>query len=54
MKHVLKQYVLVLFSGSLLACAAPGEPSSGPAFADDRGGRDCISQSSILDYQVLD
>ena len=54
MKHVLKQYVLVLFSGSLLACAAPGEPSSGPAFADDRGGRDCISQSSIRDYQVLD
>jgi len=54
MKHVIKQCVLVLFSGSLLACATPGEPSGETSLAEDRGNRDCISQSSIRDYQVLD
>ena len=54
MKHVLKQCVLVFFSGSLLACATPGEPSADASLDEDRGGRDCISQSSIRDYQVLD
>lgn len=54
MKHIIKQCVLVLFSSSLLACAAPGEPSEDTSLADERVGRDCISQSSIRDYQVLD
>ena len=54
MKHVIKQYVLILFSGSLLACAAPGEPSADASFAEEQVVRDCISQSSIRDYQVLD
>ena len=54
MKLVLKQCVLLLFSGSLLACTTPGEPSAEAALAEDRGGRDCISHSGIRDYQVLD
>lgn len=54
MKHVIKQCVLVFFSSSLLACATPGEPPEDTVLADERVGRDCISQSSIRDYQVLD
>jgi hypothetical protein len=53
MKLVLKQSLLVVFSGILLGCAAPGEPSADAALDDNRGSRDCISQSSIRDYQVL-
>jgi hypothetical protein len=54
MKHVIKQCVLLLFSSSLLACAAPDERSEDATYAAERPGRDCISQSSIRDYQVLD
>ena len=54
MKHVLKQYVLLVISGSLLGCATPGEPSAEASLAEESGGHDCISQSTIRDYQVLD
>jgi len=53
MKLVIKQSVLVIISGSLLACATPGEPPAGGALAEQAVTRDCISQSSIRDYQVL-
>jgi len=53
-KTVIKQYVLVTISGSLLACAGSGGPSADASFADEPVVRDCISQSSIRDYQVLD
>ena len=54
MKLVLKQCVLVFFSCVLLGCTTPGEPSADASLDDNRGGHDCISQSSIRDYQVLD
>ena len=53
MKHVIKQCVLVLFSSSLFACAAPEERSEDATYVAEQPGRDCISQSSIRDYQVL-
>jgi len=53
MKLVLKQCVLVFFSCVLLGCTTPGEPSADASLDDNRGGHDCISQSSIRDYQVL-
>jgi hypothetical protein len=54
MKTILKQVLIVFYSGILLACATPTEPSADAQLAEDGGGRDCISQSSIRDYQVLD
>jgi len=54
MKHVIKQCVLVVFSSSLVACAGPGEPTGDSSFAEQPVGRDCISQSSIRNYEVLD
>jgi len=53
-KNILKQLVTIVISSVLVACAASGEPTE--MSADDRQsrGRDCISQSSIRDYQVLD
>jgi hypothetical protein len=53
-KHALKQIVIASFSSIILACAAVSEPSTQAAFEDDSRGRDCIWQSSIRDYQVLD
>ena len=54
LKNVLKQLLIVAFSGVLVACAAtetgPGEDDPG---AVSRGS-DCISQSSVRDYRVLD
>ena len=54
MERVIKQLVIVLFSSGMLACAStPGEPGTESEGAT--GGRsDCISQSSIRDYRVLD
>ena len=54
MQLVIKQCVLVLFSSSLLSCAAPDERSEDATYATEQPRRDCISQSSIRDYQVLD
>lgn len=53
-KQQLKQYFIAFISCSFVSCAAPGEgPDEGDLTAEPRG-RDCISQSSIRDYQVLD
>ncbi|MDX1480917.1 MAG: DUF6491 family protein [Woeseiaceae bacterium] len=53
-KHALKQLLIVSFSSLLVACAAtetdPGEDN----FVAERRGSDCISQSSVRDYRVLD
>lgn len=53
-KHKLKQAVIVLYSSCLIACAGPGEPVELAADGGESRSRDCISQSSIRDYQVLD
>jgi len=53
-KHLLKQYLLIVTSCSLVACAAPGEPTEAAPYEGESRGRDCISQSTIRDYQVLD
>ena len=53
-KHMLKQCFIVLFSSGIVACAGPGEPVELAADGGESRGRDCISQSSIRDYQVLD
>jgi hypothetical protein len=53
-KHVLKQCIIILFSSSLAACAGPSKPVELAADVGESRGRDCISQSSIRDYQVLD
>ncbi len=51
---LLKHLLTVLSSSLLVACAAPGEPSDRALDPTVSRGRDCISQSSIRDYQVLD
>ena len=52
--NLLKQLIIIVTSSVLVACAGTREPTE--MSADDRQsrGRDCISQSSIRDYQVLD
>ena len=52
--YVLKQLIIVSFSSILLACAASNESVESMAYESQPVGRDCISQSSIRDYQVLD
>jgi hypothetical protein len=55
MKNItLKQYVMVVISSLLIACATPAEPTDSTADEGQSRGRDCISQSTIRDYQVLD
>ena len=53
-KTTLKQLLTAVFSCVLAACAAPGEPSDAAAYEGESRGQDCISQSTIRDYQVLD
>ena len=54
MKVFVKQLFMMLSSCFLVACAASGESLDEPPYASESRGRDCISQSSIRDYQVLD
>ena len=54
MKNQLKQTLIILTSSVLVSCAAPNERSESAADRGEPRGRDCISQSSIRDYQVLD
>jgi len=53
-KYLLKQLIIALSLCGLVACATPGEPTDEVSFAATPSSRDCISQSSIRDYQVLD
>jgi hypothetical protein len=53
-KNTIKQMLIVLISSSLSACAAaPSEPGN-DSNAMKSPGSDCISQSTIRDYTVLD
>ena len=53
-KYILKQSVILFYSSILVACAGTSEPSGGGSYADGPAGSDCISQSSVRDYKVLD
>ena len=52
--YLLKQVITVVFLSTLIGCAGAGEPVDSAAAETESRGRDCISQSSIRDYQVLD
>jgi len=52
--YVLKRIVIAIISCSLAACAATDAAPEEAAYEAESKGRDCISQSSIRDYQVLD
>ena len=53
-KIILKQSVILFYSSIFVACAGTSEPSGGGSYADEPAGSDCISQSSVRDYKVLD
>ncbi len=53
-KYILKQSVILFYSSIFVACAGTSEPSGGGSYADEPAGSDCISQSSVRDYKVLD
>ena len=53
-KKYLNQLFILFTSSLLLACAGTVEPSDESAAEGQSMRRDCISQSSIRDYQVLD
>jgi len=53
-KYLIKQIVTCVSLGALIGCAGAGEPLESAAAESGSRGRDCISQSSIRDYQVLD
>lgn len=53
-QSLIKQLFILLTLSGLVACAAPGEPQNEASLGAERRGSDCISQSSIRDYQVLD
>jgi hypothetical protein len=54
LKPYIYQILIVLLSSSLLACASSGDKYESAGDPVDQRGRDCIWQSSIRDYQVLD
>lgn len=49
-----KHIVTLLFSSSLIACAATPESESIARQPIDRSSSDCISEGTIRDYNVLD
>lgn len=53
-KLVIKQIFILVSLCGLSACAGSGEPRDEANLAERPTGRDCISQSSIRDYNVLD
>ena len=53
-KYPLKQLFIGLFSSVLVACAAQGESPDDAVYEGESRGRDCISQSTVRDYRVLD
>lgn len=49
-----KQYIIALSLCYLVACAAPGSGTESAVSDGAKSGTDCISESSIRDYTVLD
>ena len=49
-----KQLFIVFFSGLLFGCASPGDTYESAGDPVATRGKDCILQSTIRDYQVLD
>ena len=54
MKTLIKQVFIVSISSTLVACATGSGDAGDRAHATPSRGQDCILQSSIRDYQVLD
>jgi len=53
-KLTIKQLVIIVISSSLVACASSGDRYESAGDPVTTRGHDCISQSTIRDYQVLD
>jgi hypothetical protein len=53
-KLFIKQSIIILTSCYLVACAASGDGYDSAGDQPGSAGYDCISQSTIRDYQVLD
>jgi hypothetical protein len=53
-KTVIKQLITIVISSSLVACASSGDRYESAGDPVTSTGHDCISQSTIRDYQVLD
>jgi hypothetical protein len=51
---LLKQLLIAVLSCGLLSCATTNEDPNEPEEGSETGGRHCISQMSIRDYQLLD
>jgi hypothetical protein len=52
-KHLLKQYIMVLISCGLVACAGSENGSTSEKFEGSESGSDCIFEGTIRDYRVL-
>ena len=50
----IKQFITLVISSSLAACASSGDRYESAGDPVTKRGHDCISQSTIRDYQVLD
>ena len=53
-KPVIKQIIILFFSGLLLGCASSGDNYESAGDPVKTRGNDCFLQSSVRDYQVLD
>jgi hypothetical protein len=53
-KTDIKQFLILVISSSLVACASSGDHYESAGDPVTTRGHDCISQSTIRDYQVLD
>ena len=53
LKHQLKQYITLLISCGLVACAASESGSKSTQFEGSESGSDCIFKGTIRDYRVL-
>jgi hypothetical protein len=53
-KKYIKQVFISFYLCGLLSCAATGSQAPGDNHAVESRGSDCISQSTIRDYRVLD
>lgn len=52
-KKYIKQLITIIISSSLVACASSGDHHESAGDPVTTKGYDCISQSTIRDYQVL-
>jgi len=50
----MKQLIVLLVSGILVACAGSSEVPAGQAEADDSRGESCIAETRIRGFRVLD